>query len=72
MVNNEHRAVAVAALRVVQSLSGKTYNDGGSWNTWVYEMPDGTFTKVHQPTDYRPEIEITKVQRKERTVVTYE
>lgn len=50
---------------------GSTWNDGGTWFTWVYQLGD-QFWEVHQPTDYRPEVEVYEVERKETVVVTYD
>jgi hypothetical protein len=50
--------------------SGSTWNDGGRWNTWIYELPDGTFWKVHQPSDYVSSVTALgyKVSQVERVV----
>ena len=57
---------------LVDEYSGATWNDGGRWNTWIYELPNGTLRMVHQPTDYRNDLEITEVQKVVTEVVKYE
>ena len=55
---------------LVSQDSGSTWNDGGRWNTWIYELPDGTFWKVHQPSDYVSSVTALgyKVSQVERVV----
>jgi hypothetical protein len=51
--------------------SGPTWNDGGRWWTWIYELPDGTFWKVHQPSDYGPSVEVSQVKRVVTELVSF-
>lgn len=55
---------------LVDYQEGSTWNDGGSWNTWIYEL-SGRFWRVHQPTNYHPTVEIDEVFRHETLSVTY-
>lgn len=66
------KELADAGAIIVDTKSGATWNDGGRWNTWVYELPDGTFWKVHQPTDYLDDVELSEVRKVVTQVITYE
>jgi len=71
-VNNKaHQKIRDQAVAIESYITGPTWNDGGSYHTWVYEMIDGTYMKVHQPTDYRSEIQVKQVYKVERTIVEY-
>ena len=50
---------------------GSTWNDGGHWNIWIYELPDGTFWKVWQQSDYSPAVIVSQVERVVTEVVEY-
>jgi len=62
-----------AAGELVSQDSGSTWNDGGRWNTWIYELPDGTFWKVYQPSDYVSSVTALgyKVSQVERVVTEF-
>ncbi len=55
----------------VHVASGSTWNDGGSWNTWVYKMKDGTYLRIHQPSDYRNYYEVAEVRPRTSVKVRY-
>ena len=57
---------------IVNTTSGATWNDGGRWNTWIYELPDGGLWRVHQPTDYRVDFELSEVRKVVTELITYE
>jgi len=71
MIFNSAKELAAAGAVLVDHESGATWNDGGRWNTWVYELPSGDFWKAHQPTDYGEEIHLSKVIKVETKVITY-
>ena len=56
---------------LVSKDSGSTWNDGGHWNTWIYELPEGMFWKVHQPSDYSSYVEVSKVEKVVTEVVSF-
>ena len=56
---------------LVSQDSGSTWNDGGRWNKWVYELPDGTFWRVHQPSDYSPSVKVSQVKKVVTEVVSF-
>lgn len=60
-----------AAGELVSQDSGSTWNDGGRWNTWIYELPDGTFWKVHQPSDYVSSVKVSQVERVVTELVSF-
>ena len=37
--------------------------DSGCWNTWICKLPDGTFWKVHQPSDWCASVKVSQVER---------
>ena len=43
---------------------GSTFNDGGSWHTWIYASGknDGRYFRIHQATDYRADYSVTEVK----------
>tara|TARA_R100000544_G_C2192111_1_gene42236 strand:- start:417 stop:635 length:219 start_codon:yes stop_codon:yes gene_type:complete len=57
---------------LVQQDWGETWNDGGRWNTWIYKLPEGTFWKVHQPSDYSSSVDVSQVERVVTEVVSFE
>lgn len=48
---------------VMEYDSGSTFNDGGSWHTWIYRH-EGLYYRVHQPSDYVNDYLIERVKRK--------
>ena len=56
---------------LVSQDSGSTWNDGGRWNIWIYELPDGTFWKVHQRSDYSSSVEVSQVKKVVTEVVSF-
>lgn len=60
-----------AAGELVSQDSGSTWNDGGRWNTWIYELPDGTFWRVHQPNDYVSSVKVSQVERVVTELVSF-
>jgi hypothetical protein len=56
--------------KLVDRKHGSTWNDGGTWYTWIYELGDKLWA-IHQPTDYRSDVEVYEVERKETVVVSY-
>ena len=43
----------------------------GRWDTWIYELPEGTFWRVHQPSDYSPYVRVSKVEKVVTEVVSF-
>ena len=67
------QSCGVQALREVEFRGGNTWNDGGSWYTGIYQVSEGHFVKAHMASDYLPDdIAVTKVERRETIVVTYD
>ena len=64
--------LADAGATLVDEKSGPCWSVPGKWNTWVYEMPDGTFWRVHQEADYRDVYDFSEVRKVVTEVVTYE
>ena len=50
--------------------TGSTWNDGGSWNTWIYRYKE-KYWKVHQPTDYLPDADIVEVVPSIKKILDY-
>ena len=60
-----------AGAELVDHKGGQTWNDGGRWNIWIYELPDGTFWKVDQQSDYSPAVIVSQVKRVVTEVVEF-
>ena len=60
-----------AGALLVSHDSGSTWNDGGRWNIWIYELPEGEFWKVHQSSDYSSSVELSKVKKVVTEVVSF-
>ena len=43
-----------AGAELISQESGSHEDDGGIWNAWIYELPDGTFWKVYQACAFSP------------------
>ena len=60
-----------AGAELVDHKCEPTWNDAGHWNTWIYKLPEGTFWKVHQPSDYLSSVEVSQVERVVTEVVEF-
>ncbi len=55
--------------KIVSQKKKPTWNDGGG--EWVYELPDGTFWKVFQPSEYSPKVKISQVKKVVTEVIEF-
>ncbi len=71
MIYKSAKELCDAGAELVSHNWGSTWNDGGRWNIWIYELPDGTFWKVHQRSDYSSSVELSKVKKVVKEVVSF-
>lgn len=65
--------VVMAGGVLVDERSGETWNDGGHWFSWVYYVPStAEHWLVHRPTNYRSDVEITRVVPRVVTWIEYD
>lgn len=41
---------------LVEAFHGETWNDGGSWHSAIFKLPDGNLLRVKMESDYHPNI----------------
>lgn len=58
---------------LIETHSGPTWNDGGTWYSAIFKLPDGTFRRVNMESNYLPDVlKVEEVREVSVTTTRYE